>query len=421
MKMKTNFFLLLLLCLGVSAQAQQYDVIIVGGGIAGLAAAEQLNDQKVLLLEKESRLGGRVQSRKFESVYYELGAYSAYPKSMLEFEFEPSTLIPGSDSIGMLLNGKVMFCAAPLECMYKAGFSVPEIEKLKNYDEKNGINFSGMPEWKVKVINSFFNIVQSGDIRQYNPKRQLDAFKTWTTDHYRYGNSELVYELRSRFEGDVALNALVTSVEQKTNFAEVTYEEEGKKKTVTARAVLVTTPAPIAQYLVKDLPEQVNKALSDIAFNQHSVSVVITKNDNLPAFNYITTPELYSSTIIQSKTAEKDIRVYYIHYSNKKSELIKGWKKTKLEDKSKEILSQLFPKEFNPESVVHFDHSYWRQAATTVSPDYYNNWNKQIFNPLPSIYFAGDWMDPFGFPLGIYAAYTSGVRASKLIQTKLNP
>jgi oxygen-dependent protoporphyrinogen oxidase len=41
---------------------ETHEVVVVGGGIAGLAAAWRLRDRDVLLLEAGDRLGGRLRS-----------------------------------------------------------------------------------------------------------------------------------------------------------------------------------------------------------------------------------------------------------------------------------------------------------------------------------------------------------------------
>ena len=51
------------------------DVVIVGGGIAGLSAAWRLRHRDVLLLEAADRLGGRMRSDPFGEYWLNYGAH----------------------------------------------------------------------------------------------------------------------------------------------------------------------------------------------------------------------------------------------------------------------------------------------------------------------------------------------------------
>ncbi|MFA6801547.1 MAG: oleate hydratase, partial [Acholeplasmataceae bacterium] len=55
-----------------------YDVIIVGGGIAGLTAAAYLtkDNKKVLLLEKEDKVGGLVSTFEYKEFTFDGGIRS---------------------------------------------------------------------------------------------------------------------------------------------------------------------------------------------------------------------------------------------------------------------------------------------------------------------------------------------------------
>lgn len=413
---KILLFLLFLFPSLFSVKAQikfDYDVVIVGAGMSGLSASFYLKDFNGLVLEKNSRVGGRVHSKSFQEINYELGAYAAYPYQLLPFEYNPGGLSPGNDSLGLLLNGKRISCKNPLECMYKAGFSVEDIEHIQDYDGKNGIDFERFPNWKIQIMNGFFNVVQSGDIREYNPKRQRDAFKPWTTDHFNNGNSALAYEFRSRLNHKLVLDATVTSVEDKGTYSEVTYTNNGQTHKVIAKAVIVTTPAPVTLKIVKTLPPDVTQMLQQIKFNPHAVYVAVLKNDKIKPFNYLTTPELYSSYILRGTTANPSLNVYYIHFSHDKSQLIKNFNSKKLDKTVYDILQVAFGNQFSPEMVVHTDFSFWNEAAVVVDPDYYERWERNIFNPTKRIFLCGDYLDIYGFPLGINAAIQSGLKTGK--------
>ena len=55
---------------------EHYDVIIIGAGISGLAAANNLilNGFNVLILEGRERIGGRIHSESFANAIIDLGA-----------------------------------------------------------------------------------------------------------------------------------------------------------------------------------------------------------------------------------------------------------------------------------------------------------------------------------------------------------
>ena len=88
------------------------DVVVVGAGIAGLAAAWTLRDRDVLVLEAEDRVGGRMKSEPRGDYWLSVGAHMfPGPGSVIAGLLEEMGLetLPFSGSLlGMAYRGKIV-------------------------------------------------------------------------------------------------------------------------------------------------------------------------------------------------------------------------------------------------------------------------------------------------------------------------
>jgi oxygen-dependent protoporphyrinogen oxidase len=99
-------------------EPEQHDVIVIGAGIAGLSAAWDLRDRDVVVLERANRVGGRIRSESRGDLWLNLGAHvyagdtSAAGTLMHEVGAEPRD-IPGVLT-GVSYKGKLV-AEGPLE------------------------------------------------------------------------------------------------------------------------------------------------------------------------------------------------------------------------------------------------------------------------------------------------------------------
>ena len=77
---------------------QKWDVVIVGGGLAGYVAANYLakSNLSVLLLEKGTKVGGRARTEKMKQQYFNLGPHALYKRGKA---------VPILEELGVNLNG----------------------------------------------------------------------------------------------------------------------------------------------------------------------------------------------------------------------------------------------------------------------------------------------------------------------------
>ena len=103
---------------GVAARSEHvHDAVIVGGGIAGLAAAWDLRNRDILVLEASDRLGGRIRSEQRGEYWLNLGAHvfsgpgSATGRLVADVGVE-SVPVPGTLA-AIELNGRIVSGGRP--------------------------------------------------------------------------------------------------------------------------------------------------------------------------------------------------------------------------------------------------------------------------------------------------------------------
>ncbi|MGW0734754.1 protoporphyrinogen/coproporphyrinogen oxidase [Streptomyces sp. NPDC002851] len=298
------------------------DVVIVGGGIAGLAVGWRLRHWDTLLLESEGRVGGRIRSERRGPYWLNWGGHvyaggNSATSWLLNSTGVDSVPVPGSLA-GLSMNGKLLLkgrvesypfrIPMPMSArvgMVKAGAKVAlsvaryarivqrrrgETEAQRQqriYDFMNDRSFKDfigdLPEdaealFKPTVTRS------AADIDQLSAGAGVGYFSlVWNigaglSQSILGGPSTLTERIAAALSGRVQLNASVDEIVQKNGSVVVRYREGGAEKEVEARCVVLATPATVSHRVAVDLDRDVREALSKIVYGPY-VSAAFLSNE----------------------------------------------------------------------------------------------------------------------------------------------
>lgn len=309
----------------INMNVNSYDIIIIGGGLAGLyyakRALERNKSLTILVLEANGHLGGRTRMEKFQGVLVPTGAgIGRFTKDITLMQLLTDykvqhQMLPGSPTNYMVKPGH-----ADVESVYK--------ELLANRKlAKPGLNFKVFAT-RVLGRDRYNNFADSTGYTDYEQADAKDALL-----HYGFDDVFAKGFAKFRFSWNGITNAV--SRHLRSQGVKIMYREHvttidpgadgfglsvrtSRNRYTARQRVIVATSAPVAKKIMsKPLQASMNNALSYIGTNSFSLMYVkVDKSRSLQFLKNLTGYTVVSGPLQKIIPIDIEQGVYLIGYSD---------------------------------------------------------------------------------------------------------
>jgi protoporphyrinogen oxidase len=289
----------------------RHDVVVVGGGVSGLAAAYRLQQHDFLLLEKEPHWGGNAYGMEYEGSVYATGsAFLTKDEYTYRFAREIGlTPLPVENSDPSIIRGefvadtwgdgldKLPYPAPVREGFKKFRKEMLAIDVRKRHRDLFGQPFSDfmkaypseLKQWWDNFGPSNWGAASqdtAAAIGIYSLQEMADESRS--DDRYTWPGGlgaitkKLAEILGPKYKDRMLTDATTVAVVPGKQEVQVTYMHSGELKTVAAKAVIMATPKFITRRIVESLPEKQSDAMKQIRYVPYPVVNLIFDK---PVFN----------------------------------------------------------------------------------------------------------------------------------------
>jgi protoporphyrinogen/coproporphyrinogen III oxidase len=299
---------------------ERAEVVVVGGGIAGLAAAWELRDRDVVVLEAEPRAGGRLMSEPRGAYWLNFGGHVVGGPETATGRLLQATGVEAAELPGVLAGlavGGRLLAGGPVES-YPLRAPIPMVDRMallrtgarlrlavaqyarvsrlregESEAERRGrvlafrddatfSEFLGPVRPAVDAVLRATIRRSSGEPEEVSAGYGIGYFQlVWDrsrglTRTMLGGSSRLPEAIAAALGDRIHTGTPVTGVEPAPDGVVVTCRDGSAEVRIHARAAIVATPAPAARRIVAGLPDEVARALAGVTYGPYVVGAFLT-------------------------------------------------------------------------------------------------------------------------------------------------
>ena len=394
------------------------DVIVIGGGMAGLAAAHALSAYDVQVLESEARPGGRVLTVAARGGTLDLGACIAFHPRLLPEGVAPSSSYHRERGpLGVQLGARRGYADSAWAAVSEVGLPEPWLRALAGL--RTGERELGdVPEPAAAVARALFQQIHPGEMGAYSRLRQGDAWLDWYPDHWSGGNGRLVQAYLEVLRAEVVLDATVTRLVPGAGSVQVEYTRDGVPQRATGRAVVVATPATVARDLVRPDDPELAAFLRQVRYGRYTV-VAFALAAPIGDFRVVVTPEAAFTLALQHRGPAADFAALVCYYDDARAAAVDGVSDPALAEATARELAQL--------GLVDLDlpHTPWWVQRWPLSGTILDDAFTAARRPGPArashrVFLAGDYLAPapawgYGLENAVDSGRAAGEQVARLL------
>jgi protoporphyrinogen/coproporphyrinogen III oxidase len=301
---------------------ERHEVVVVGGGIAGLTAAWTLRHRDVVLLEASDRLGGRMRSEPYGEYWLNYGAHLfPAPGSLVDTlarELQLETVPVWGGMMGLSVGRKKLTSGRvesypfrlPLSVTDRAAFALQGIKVQRTVrayqriakaapgespedvrrrvlafgDDRTFGEFLGRMPAAVEGIFSTASHRATAELDELSEGCGIGLFalvwggkKSLIARNLLGGTGRLPAAMGEQLGARVRTNAEVTAIEPDGDGHVVTWLDDGRWRRVRARHVIVAAWAPVAAKLLASIAPEASAALARMPYGAFLSVAVATK------------------------------------------------------------------------------------------------------------------------------------------------